>query len=90
MLVQTTEIPTWPLMLFGSYVAIRHKNSIAGLITPGMMFGLAVCMRPNQIIGPVVLLLVLSLVIDFGVTPVKKLIHLTQRFAAMGVVSALP
>ena len=89
-LVQTTEIPTWPLMLFGSYVAIRHKNSIAGLITPGMMFGLAVCMRPNQIIGHVVLLLVLSLVIDFGVTPVKKLIHLTQRFVAMGVVSALP
>jgi hypothetical protein len=89
-LVQTTEIPTWPLMLLGSYVAIRRKNSKAGLTIPGMMFGLAVCMRPNQIIGHVVLLLVLSLVIDFGVTPVKKLIHLTQRFVAMGVVSALP
>jgi hypothetical protein len=89
-LVQTTEIPTWPLMLMGSYVAIRRKNSKAGLIIPGMMFGLAVCMRPNQIIGHVVLLLALSLIIDFGVAPVKKLIHLTQRFVAMGVVSALP
>jgi hypothetical protein len=89
-LVQTTEIPTWPLMLLGSYVAIRRKNSKAGLIIPGMMFGLAVCMRPNQIIGHVVLLLALSLIIDFGVAPVKKLIHLTQRFVAMGVVSALP
>jgi len=89
-LVQTTEIPTWPLMLLGSYVAIRRKNSKFGLIIPGMMFGLAVCMRPNQIIGHVVLLLVLSLVIDSGVAPVKKLIHLTQRFTAMGIVSTLP
>ena len=89
-LVQTTEIPTWPLMLFGSYVAIRHKNSKAGLITPGMMFGLAVCMRPNQIIGHVVLLFALSLLIDFGVAPVKKLIHLAQRFAVMGLFSAFP
>jgi hypothetical protein len=89
-LVQTTEIPTWPLMLLGSYVAIRRKNSKAGLIIPGMMFGLAVCMRPNQIIGHVVLLLALSLIIDFGVAPVRKLIHLTQRFVSMGVVSALP
>ena len=89
-LVQTTEIPTWPLMLLGSYVAIRRKNSKAGLTIPGMMFGLAVCMRPNQIIGHVVLLLALSLIIDFGVAPVRKLIHLTQRFVSMGVVSALP
>ena len=89
-LVQTTEIPTWPLMLLGSYVAIRRKNSKAGLIIPGMMFGLAVCMRPNQIIGHVVLLLALSLIIDFGEAPVRKLIHLTQRFVAMGIVSALP
>jgi hypothetical protein len=89
-LVQTTEIPTWPLMLFGSFVAIRRKNSMAGLITPGIMFGLAVCMRPNQIIGHVVLLLVLSLLIDIGSAPIKRLIHLTQRFAAMGLVSALP
>jgi len=89
-LVQTTEIPTWPLMLFGSYVAIRHKNSKAGLIIPGMMFGLAVCMRPNQIIGHVVLLFALSLFIDFGVAPVKKLIHLAQRFAVMGLFSAFP
>ena len=90
MLVQTTEIPTWPLMLFGSYVAIRHKNSKAGLIAPGIMFGLAVCMRPNQIIGHVVLLFALSLLIDFGVAPVKKLIHLAQRFAVMGLFSAFP
>ena len=89
-LVQTTEIPTWPLMLFGSYFAIRHKNSKVGLTLPGIMFGLAVCMRPNQIIGHVVLLLVLSLLIDFGVAPVKKLIHLTQRFVVMGIVSSLP
>jgi len=89
-LVQTTEIPTWPLMLFGSYVAIRHKNLKAGLIIPGMMFGLAVCMRPNQIIGHVVLLFALSLLIDFGVAPVKKLIHLAQRFAVMGLFSAFP
>ena len=89
-LVQTTEIPTWPLMLFGSFVAIRRKNSMAGLITPGIMFGLAVCMRPNQIIGHVVLLLVLSLLIDIGSAPIKRLIHLTQRFATMGLVSALP
>jgi hypothetical protein len=89
-LVQTTEIPTWPLMLFGSFVAIRRKNSMAGLITPGIMFGLAVCMRPNQIIGHVVLLVVLSLLIDIGSAPIKRLIHLTQRFAAMGLVSALP
>ena len=89
-LVQTTEIPTWPLMLFGSYIAIRRKNSKAGMIIPGIMFGFAVCMRPNQIIGHVVLLLVLSLVIDFGVAPVKKLIHLSQRFVVMGIVSSLP
>ena len=89
-LVQTTEIPTWPLMLFGSYFAIQHKNSKVGLTLPGIMFGLAVCMRPNQIIGHVVLLLGLSLVIDFGVAPAKKLIHLTQRFVVMGMVSSLP
>jgi len=89
-LVQTTEIPTWPLMLLGSYVAIRRRNSKTGLFIPGMMFGLAVCMRPNQIIGHVVLLLVLSLLIDLELAPFKKLIHLTQRFAAMGLFSALP
>jgi len=89
-LVQTTEIPTWPLMLLGSYVAIRRRNSKAGLFIPGMMFGLAVCMRPNQIVGHVVLLLVLSLLIDLELAPFKKLIHLTQRFAAMGLFSALP
>jgi hypothetical protein len=89
-LVQTTEIPTWPLMLLGSYVAIRRRNSKTGLFIPGMMFGLAVCMRPNQIIGHVVLLLVLSLLIDLELAPFKKLIHLAQRFAAMGLFSALP
>ena len=89
-LVQTTEIPTWPLMLFGSYVAIRHKKSKAGLITPGIMFGLAVCMRPNQIIGHVLLLLVLSLLIDIKLAPIKRMIHLAQRFAVMGLFSALP
>lgn len=89
-LVQTTEIPTWPLMLIGSYVAIQHKNSRTGLIIPGIMFGLAVCMRPNQIIGHTVCLLVLSLLIDLELSPNKKLIHLTQRFAFMGLISALP
>ena len=47
-------------------------------------------MRPNQIIGHVVLLLVLSLLIDLELAPFKKLIHLAQRFAAMGLFSALP
>ncbi len=89
-LVQTTEIPTWPLMLLGSYVAIQRKNSRDGLIIPGIMFGLAVCMRPNQIIGHSVLLLVLSLLIDLELSTFKKLIHLTQRFAFMGLISALP
>jgi hypothetical protein len=55
-----------------------------------MLFGLAVCMRPNQIIGHVVLLLVLSLLIDIELTPIKRLIHLAQRFSFMGLFSALP
>ena len=89
-LVQTTEIPTWPFMLFGSYLIIRFRISIAGIVLPGVLFGLAVCMRPNQIIGHVFLLFALSLFVDQEIRPKKKLIRLFQRFAAMGLVSSLP
>ena len=89
-LVQTTEIPTWPLMLFGSYLLIRFGSTRVGLTVPGMLFGLAVCMRPNQIIGHVLLLVALSLLVDREVQFRNKFIRLFQRLTVMGVFCALP
>ncbi len=89
-MVQTTEIPTWPLMLFGSYLLIRFGSTRVGLTVPGMLFGLAVCMRPNQIIGHVLLLVALSLLVDREVQFRNKFIRLFQRLTVMGVFCALP
>lgn len=89
-LVQTTEIPTWPLMLFGSYLLVRFGATRVGLIVPGMLFGLAVCMRPNQIIGHVLLLVALSFLVDKEAVHRKKTFRLLQRLTVMGVFCALP
>jgi hypothetical protein len=89
-LVQTTEIPTWPFMLFGSYLIFGFRVSRVGIVLPGVLFGLAVCMRPNQIIGHVFLLFALSLFADQEIQHKKKFVRLFQRFAAMGLVSSLP
>lgn len=89
-LVQTTEIPTWPLFLFSAYFLIKSNSSTARLVLPGVMLGLATCMRPNQVIGHGVFLIVFSLFADREFRARKTIGRLIQRLVAMGVVSSLP
>ncbi len=90
MLVQTTEIPTWPFFLFGSYFVLRFRNSGTGIVIPSIFFGLAVCTRPNQIIGHTFFLLAISLFVGIGIEKRLRIKYLITRFALMGAVSSLP
>jgi hypothetical protein len=90
LLVQTTEIPTWPFMLFAAFAIVRFRNSFAGVVLPGMMLGLAVCMRPNQIIGHVFLLMALSFLVTQGLPSRIQIFFQFKRFIVMGLFSSLP
>ena len=88
--VQTTEIPTWPLFLFAVFVGMVRQNRISGAVVPGLLLGLATCMRPNQVLGHFFFLLVILLSNSQIVTFASRIKRLTIGYISMGMVSALP
>jgi hypothetical protein len=89
-LVQTTEIPTWPFMLIGAFAALRFGNHRFACVIPGVFLGLAVCMRPNQIIGHFFLLFALGFLAFEGHGLIKFVMYQTKLFSSMVAVSLLP
>jgi len=88
--VQTTEIPTWPFFLLAVFIGMVRQNHISGAVVPGLLLGLATCMRPNQVLGHFFFLLVILLSNGQIVTFASRIKRLTIGYVSMGMVSALP
>ena len=88
--VQTTEIPTWPFFLLAVFIGMVRQNHISGAVVPGLLLGLATCMRPNQVLGHFFFLLVILLSNGQIVTFARRIKRLTIGYVSMGMVSALP
>ena len=88
--VQTTEIPTWPLFLFAVFIGMARHNRISGAVVPGLLLGLATCMRPNQVLGHFFFLLVILLGNSRVFNYVGRLKKIVIGLISMGMVSALP
>ena len=67
----------------------RH-NRISGAVVPGLLLGLATCMRPNQVLGHFFFLLVILLGNSRVFNYVGRLIKIVIGLISMGMVCALP
>jgi hypothetical protein len=88
--VQTTEIPTWPFFLLAVFIGRAKRKNISGSVVPGLLLGLATCMRPNQVLGHFFFLLVILLSNSQSLILPKRIKKLIFGLMSMGMVSALP
>lgn len=61
LLVQTTEIPTWSFTLLAFSLVLRGNTTFLRSFIPAILIGVAVVSRPNQLIGGIVVVLIISL-----------------------------